>query len=265
MSCLRGWPAETVVLLIGTAQPPLGRQRRKKEWITKRRKYISYLHCAFPYFPGTKIHLSICWPKEGSIWSTTSRFAAFAAPMVLVMLAAVNWYLLKPPGSDTNYFFVENFRVKYSLTLHAFYEEKKKKGGLYTGYRHVWWLTLKFIREIWGIRTPFPTDTSIGVFQLFWLCHTLFLLPELCSTMSPPPWHHLRKTPVPTSPQTCLAPCSWSPSGKGETQICDFLWGCGAKAARGGAPSRMASLASSRFTNFSRGWARLLKAQGRHR
>ena len=50
--------------------------------------------------------------------------------MVLVVLAAVNWYLLKPLGPDINYFFLENFRVKYTLILDAFYEGEKKKNGL---------------------------------------------------------------------------------------------------------------------------------------
>lgn len=45
--------------------------------------------------------------------------------MTPVVLAAVNWYLLKPPGPDINYFFLENFRVNYTLILGAFYEGKK--------------------------------------------------------------------------------------------------------------------------------------------
>lgn len=111
----------------GTAQPPPGRWRGKKECITKRTKYISKLHWAFLYFPGMKIHLCICWPKGGSIRSTTSRFAAFAAAAVVVVLAAVSWYLLRPPGPNISYIFLENFRVNHTLILGAFYGGKKNE------------------------------------------------------------------------------------------------------------------------------------------
>lgn len=90
MSYLRRW-------LISATQTD--RRRRKKECITK-------------------IHLCVCWPKEGSIQSTV--FAVFAAAVVLMVLAAVNWYLLKPPQLDINYFFPENFRAKYTLILGLF-------------------------------------------------------------------------------------------------------------------------------------------------
>jgi len=64
MTCLWGCPADTLVLLIATAEQM---KKEKRELVTKRTKYISYLHWAFPCFPGAKINLCICWPKRGSI------------------------------------------------------------------------------------------------------------------------------------------------------------------------------------------------------
>lgn len=56
--------------------------------------------------------------------------------MVLVVLAAVNQCFLKPPEPDTNYFFLQNFRVKFTFGLGSFYEVKEKR-GVYTGHRHM--------------------------------------------------------------------------------------------------------------------------------
>lgn len=125
---LQGWPpADTVVLLIGMAQPPPDRQRRKKRVYYKENKVHFLPLLGFPILSRDEVPLCICWPKGGSIRSTTSRFAAFAAAMTPVVLAAVNWYLLKAPGPDINYFFLENFRVNYTLILGAFYEGKKNE------------------------------------------------------------------------------------------------------------------------------------------
>lgn len=55
-----------------------------------------------------------------------------------------------------------------------------KKCGLYTGCRHICYLTLKFIRST---RTPFPTAIVISFFRLLWIQHILLLLSELYSVV----------------------------------------------------------------------------------
>ena len=70
-------------------------------------------------------------------------------------------------------------------------------------------LTLRFIREIGGIRTPLMCPLGslacLGYATLYFCFQ---------SVVSPPLWHCLGTNPVPTSLQTSPSPSSWSPVGK---------------------------------------------------